>query len=92
MSAPRQHGAKVPGDVAIASLDNIEVAEQFGLTTMRQPMTEIGKLAVEKLIQRMKHPSAPPSHINFLPKLVVRASCGVNKMYSPVEDFVHAKD
>jgi hypothetical protein len=40
----------------------------------------------------MEHPSAPPSQINFLPKLVVRATCGLNKMYSPVEDFVHAKD
>jgi LacI family transcriptional regulator len=92
MSALRQHGAKIPGDIAIASLDDIEVAEQFGLTTMRPPMTEIGKLAVEKIIQRMKHPSARPSHINFLPKLVVRASCGMNKMYSPVEGFVPAKD
>lgn len=92
MSALRQHGAKVPGDVAIASFDDIELAEQFGLTTMRQPMHEMGELAVEKLIQRMEHPSAPPSHVSFLPRLVVRATCGMNKMYSHVEDFVHAKD
>lgn len=92
MSALRQHGTKVPREVAIVSFDDIELAEQFGLTTMRQPMHEMGELAVEKLIYRMEHPSAPPSHINFLPKLVIRATCGMNKMYSPVEDFVHAKD
>jgi len=92
MSALRQHGVKVPRDVAVVSFDDIELAEQFGLTTMRQPMYEMGELAVEKLIYRMEHPSAPPSQINFLPKLVVRATCGMNKMYSPVEDFVHAKD
>ena len=92
MSALRQHGVKVPRDVAVVSFDDIELAEQFGLTTMKQPMYEMGELAVEKLIYRMEHPSAPPSQINFLPKLVVRATCGMNKMYSPVEDFVHAKD
>ena len=82
----------MPRDVAVVSFDDIELAEQFGLTTMRQPMYKMGELAVEKLIYRMEHPSAPPSQINFLPKLVVRATCGMNKMYSPVEDFVHAKD
>ncbi|HTX18580.1 MAG TPA: LacI family DNA-binding transcriptional regulator [Bacteroidota bacterium] len=92
LSALRQAGLKVPQDVALVGFDDIELAEQFGLTTMRQPMHEIGELAVEKLIARMDNASGPPSHINFLPKLVVRATCGMNKMYSPVEDFVHAKD
>ena len=92
LSALRQHGVKVPQDVAIVAFDDIELAEQFGITTMRQPMHEMGELAVEKLVYRMEHTSAAPSHISFLPKLVVRATCGMNKLYSPVEDFVHAKD
>ena len=47
MSALRQHGVKVPRDVAVVSFDDIELAEQFGLTTMRQPMYEMGELAVK---------------------------------------------
>ena len=92
LSALRQAGLRSPEDVAIVAYDDLELAEQFGYTTMRQPLHEMGVLAVGKLIYRMEHPSAPPSHVRFLPKLVVRATCGMDKMYSPVEDFVHPKD
>jgi LacI family transcriptional regulator len=69
-------GVRVPEDLAIVSFDDIELAQHAQLTTMRQPMYEMGVLALEKLTTRMKNPDAPPSQTTFLPSLVVRRSCG----------------
>jgi len=43
---------------------------------MRQPMYEMGRLAMEKLIRRIKDPGALPTLTSFVPDLVVRRSCG----------------
>jgi LacI family transcriptional regulator len=76
LEAARELGLRVPEDIAIVSFDDIELARHAQLTTMRQPMHEMGMLALEKLLYRMKNPSAPPSLTTFLPELVVRRSCG----------------
>ena len=70
----------------------IELAAHFGLTTMRQPMYRMGELAVEKLFQRMENPAMPPSHVHFVPTIIVRGSCGMNKNYSHAEEFLQTSD
>jgi DNA-binding LacI/PurR family transcriptional regulator len=45
---------------------------------MRQPMYEMGVLALEKLFARMKSPDSAPSLTTFLPSLIVRRSCGAS--------------
>ena len=92
LSALRQFGNRVPEDVAIVAYDDIELAAHFGLTTMRQPMYRMGELAVEKLFQRMEKPSATPSHVHFVPNLIVRGTCGMNKNYSHAEEFMQTKE
>lgn len=92
LSALRQAGLRAPEDVAIVAYDDIELAAHFGLTTMRQPMYRMGELAVEKLFQRMENPAMPPSHVHFIPTLIVRGSCGMNKNYSHAEEFLQASD
>jgi DNA-binding LacI/PurR family transcriptional regulator len=52
----------------------------------------MGELAVEKLFQRMEDPTMPPSHVHFVPTLVVRGSCGMNKNYSHAEEFLQKSD
>jgi LacI family transcriptional regulator len=56
--------------------DDIEMAHLAQLTTMRQPMHEMGALALEKLVARMKDPAPSPTVTSFMPKLVVRKSSG----------------
>lgn len=92
LSALRLSGVKVPDDIAIVAYDDIELAAHFELTTMRQPMYRMGELAVEKLFQRMENPAAPPSHVLFVPNLVVRGSCGMNRNYSHTDEFLHASE
>ena len=81
IGALKEHQFHVPNDVSIISFDDIELADHFDLTTMRQPMYEMGELAVKKILQRIENPAAPISLINFTPELIIRASCGANKNY-----------
>ena len=81
LAALRENQIRVPEDIAIVSFDDIEIAKFFDLTTMRQPMFEMGEIAVKKMLERIENPSAPISSTNFTPTLVVRSSCGANKNY-----------
>jgi LacI family transcriptional regulator len=76
LEATRAARVRVPEDLAIVGFDDIELAQYAELTTMRQPMYQMGQLAMQKLIQRIKEPNAPPTVTSFLPDLIVRRSCG----------------
>lgn len=76
LEAARQAGVRIPEDIALVSFDDIELAQYAQLSTMRQPMHDMGRLALEKLHARMNSRSATPSLTTFLPKLIVRHTCG----------------
>jgi LacI family transcriptional regulator len=70
-------GLRVPDDVAIVGLDDIELAARarVPLTTLRQPVGEIGARALDSVLARLRG-EHPPVRQLFPPELVVRASCG----------------
>lgn len=74
--AIHEAGLRIPDDVAVVGFDDIGTAEHVGLTTLRQPMHAMGKLAVEKLMKRIAEPERPPSKTVFAPRLIERASSG----------------
>jgi DNA-binding LacI/PurR family transcriptional regulator len=76
LEVAQELGMRVPDDLAIVSFDDIELAQHAQLTTMRQPMYEMGVLALEILTARMKDPHAPPTVTSFLPELIIRRTCG----------------
>ena len=76
LEATRAAHIRVPEDFAIVGFGDIELAQYAELTTMRQPMYDMGQLAMEKLTRRMKEPGAPATLTSFLPDLVVRRTCG----------------
>jgi len=70
-------GLTVPDSVAVASIDDIEMAEFCSppLTTVHVQTSEMGSYAVQVLMDLATHPRAPASIV--LPtRLVVRSSCG----------------
>lgn len=76
IEAIRGKGYDVPLDFSIVGFDDIELASYLTppLTTIRQPMAEMGHLAVVKLLERIeKHIS--PANILIKPELVKRKSC-----------------
>ncbi len=63
--------------IAITGFDDIDLARYFELTTMRQPMSEMGALAANRLLERMQHPGLPPIQRSFVPELIVRKTSAV---------------
>lgn len=74
----QEGGVQVPQDIAVVGWDDVMTARYIkpGLTTVRQPVHELGHLAAERLHQRVL--GAPPLDTpHLLPtQLVLRASCG----------------
>ena len=76
LRAAREAGLRVPGDLEVVGFDDVDASAYVGLTTLRQPMAEMGDLAMEKMLRRLDAPDAPPSHTVFAPRLVVRETTG----------------
>jgi LacI family transcriptional regulator len=80
LAAAQRLGLSVPGDLSIAGFDDSTAAGLVWppLTTVRQPMDEMARVAVEMLIAANRHDAEPPSEQSLhrvLPhELVVRDS------------------
>ncbi len=75
--ALREAGKRVPEDVAVVGYDDIPVAEFSDppLTTIRQPMCEVGQVATRLLIQAIENHGAPQKETLLQATLVKRQSC-----------------
>lgn len=49
-------GLTVPDEVAVVGFDDGELAEALNLTTVRQPLEESGRAAMERLLQQLDRP------------------------------------
>lgn len=78
LDVAKEMGVRIPEDLAVVSFDDIEMASHAQLTTMRQPMYDMGVLALEKLLERTRNVSAPPTLTMFVPELIVRKTCGAS--------------
>jgi LacI family transcriptional regulator len=78
MSALREHGISVPGQVAVTGFDDIPLARHLRttLTTVRQPIREMGRTAFEVLYSMIGGERPPERNIVLATELVRRESCG----------------
>jgi LacI family transcriptional regulator len=77
MRALHEVGMRVPTDVSVIGFDDIVSAEFHvpSLTTIRQPLKHMGKLAASILLDRIANPAAPyASNVPVKPALIVRES------------------
>src|SRR3954452_7053711 len=72
LKAARERGLRVPGDVAVIGFDDVEFADYVGLTTVRQPLEESGRVAVDLLLARLADPSRPIQRVTLPLTLVQR--------------------
>lgn len=73
--AIRDAGMRVPEDISIVGFDDIQSAAYQipGLTTVRQPLRKMGKIAAETLLRRINRPGMEHvSQITVEPELIVR--------------------
>jgi LacI family transcriptional regulator, galactose operon repressor len=78
MSALRENGISVPGQVAVTGFDDIPLARHLRttLTTVRQPIREMGRTAFEVLYLMIGGERPPDRDIVLATELVRRESCG----------------
>jgi len=76
LRALREAGRRVPRDVAVVGFENAPVATQTepALTTVHQPVEEMGRRMAELLIALISREPVPDSHVLLDTHLVRRAS------------------
>ncbi|MBO6574232.1 MAG: LacI family DNA-binding transcriptional regulator [Rhodothermales bacterium] len=77
LRALREAGRSVPSDTRLVGFDDILISRHVGLTTVRQPMYEMGVIAAERLIARIENPDQVQAQTVLSPRLVVRQTTEV---------------
>lgn len=77
MMALQQAGYRIPQDIAVVGFDDIRLASYVDppLTTVRAPIEEAGRVAVEQLVRLIREGETDPV-IQLPVELVIRRSCG----------------
>jgi LacI family transcriptional regulator len=85
MHALARQGIKVPGEVAVTGFDDVPVARHMHppLTTVRQPMQELGAMAFDVLFSRISTGKGE-SDVMLPVELIIRESCGCTS--APAQD------
>jgi len=84
--AIHEHGLRVPEDVSVIGFDDIDSAayQHPGLTTIRQPLRQMGKVAAQTVLKRI---AGKDSHsvreLVFEPELIVRGTTSAVKEKQP---------
>jgi LacI family transcriptional regulator len=78
LAAAARRGLRVPQDLSIAGFDDIDLAQATSpmLTTVRQPLAEMGRMAVGLLIRLMERHRLDALHVELATELVIRGSTG----------------
>jgi LacI family transcriptional regulator len=78
MKALQHFGIGIPGDIAIVGWDDVMTARYVspGLTTVRQPLYELGRAAATRLHERIAGAPTAPEPLILPTELVLRSSCG----------------
>jgi LacI family transcriptional regulator len=76
LRAARERGLRVPEDLSVAGFDDIDLAEATNpaLTTVRQPLQEMGRIAVTQLMRVLDGHQPEALHLELATTLVVRDS------------------
>ena len=76
LEAARRHGVRVPVDLSIVGFDDTYAATSAtpALTTVRQPLVEMGRVAMRTVLQLDRGEAMDSPHVQLSTQLVVRAS------------------
>jgi LacI family transcriptional regulator len=70
------HGLRVPEDISVVGFDDIQGASYHNpsLTTIRQPLQQMGIVAARILLQRIRGEATFSDSVQIMPELVIRES------------------
>ncbi|MDN4071795.1 LacI family DNA-binding transcriptional regulator [Fictibacillus terranigra] len=80
IKAAKENGLSVPGDLAVVGFDNIKLSAIYdpGITTIAQPTFEMGKKAMELLLEQINGIEMGKRQHVLENELIIRESCGAN--------------
>jgi LacI family transcriptional regulator len=78
LRAAYQRGLRVPEDLSVTGFDDSDLSRstQPPLTTVRQPLEEMGRMAVSLLTRLLERHTVDTLHVELATQLVTRASTG----------------
>ena len=78
LAAAAERGLRVPDDLSVTGFDDIDLAQVTSpaLSTVRQPLAEMGRMAVSLLIRLLDGHQVDALHIELATDLIVRGSTG----------------
>jgi LacI family transcriptional regulator len=76
MDAARSRGLRIPEDVSIVGFDDIPQASLVypALTTVRQPLEQMGRVAAQMLVDMLKEPDKGIDRVELPTELIARGS------------------
>ena len=77
MDVIRARGMEIPHDISILGFDDIPNAQVTWpkLTTVRQPLAQMGRVAARLLLDQIDQPGRPVRRVTLSTELVIRDSC-----------------
>ncbi len=81
MNAISDAGLQVGRDIAVAGFDDAPITDYLRppLTSLRQPIAEIGERVVTMLIELVNGQQPQPAQVLFKPRLIIRASTNLRR-------------
>ena len=76
LAALRDRGLRVPADVSVVGYDGMRLLDSLDLTTVAQPLAEMGRTAAALLMERIALPGGSPVHRRVETRLIARGSSG----------------
>jgi DNA-binding LacI/PurR family transcriptional regulator len=76
IAAIEESGLRVPEDISVVGYDGIRLGglRSVNLTSIAQPLAELGKLAAKRIIERIERPKSKSLQTRVASKLVVRGT------------------
>ena len=81
IAAVEEAGLDVPGDISVVGYDGIRLAglRSVNLTTVAQPLADLGRLAAARLLERLENPTRLAQHDQVSARLIARGTTGPAK-------------
>lgn len=76
LKAAHEWGRKVPDELAIVGFDGIDMSQYTAppISTIKQPIYEMGKMAMKELLRLIKEPQSKPNKIELDIEFILRES------------------
>lgn len=73
-----RRGIRIGAELAVVGYGDMEWARRVSpaVTTLAQPVADLGRRAVQLLLSRMADPDRPPESVSLTPRFLHGASCG----------------